>query len=211
MKTIFIALFSLFTTAALAQTKLIAFKSHSGNMNNFNIALENDVFNNEGSNFGNPPFRTIYYLDSVVYISRSTAVLVKKEYQYPWGGSKDSAKFIRIQKDTVHNDPIFSKNHLLDSIRHLLKANSFYEYDTKKTVLIGYDNKKSSEKKKDRLNNNKPKEDNVSPIVTTINNGPGNNSPFDTAMLKALAGIFLLAILGGWLSAKFYNLRLQKA
>jgi hypothetical protein len=181
-------------------------------MDNFNIVLENKLFNEERSNFGNPPFRTIYYLDSIVYISRSAAVLINKEYRFPWGGSKDSAEFIRIKKDTVSTGPLSSGKHLLDSIRHLIKANSFSEYETKNTVLAGYDNKKKPGKKKDMpKNDNKSKEKNIFPIVTTVNDDTGNNSPFDAAMVKALAGIFLLALLGGWLSSKFYNFRLQKA
>jgi hypothetical protein len=208
MKTIFIVLCSLFTTASLAQTKLIAFKSHSGNMDNFNIALENDLFNSEGSNFGKPSHMNLFRLDSVIYISPTKAVLIGSLYQYPWRGSKDSAKFIQMIKDTVYNDPMFSQKHSLDSIRRQLKNGD--EYEDKNAVFIGYDNKKNKAKKKESVNINKIKENDILPVVTT-NNDPAGYSPFDTAMLKALAGIFLLAILGGWLSAKFYSLRLQKA
>jgi hypothetical protein len=209
MKQFCIILFIIISTSCFAQTKLIAFKSHSGNMDNFNISLENELFNEEGSNFGNPPYKKIYHLDSIIYISESVSVLVKREYQYPWNGSKDSAEFIKTTKDTLLNDPVFTKKHSLDNIRHLLKKQLFYEYDTKNTILVGYDKKKTI-KKKDNNGNNTNKKNSIAFIVTT-NKDPGNNSPFDVTMLKALAVIFLFAILGGWLSAKFYTLRLQKA
>ena len=178
-------------------------------MDNFPIALENSLFDSEGSNFGNPPYKKIYHLDSIIYISESVSVLVKKEYQYPWNGSKDSAEFIRTTKDTLLNDPVFTKKNSLDNIRHLLKKELFYEYDIKNTILVGYDKKKTI-KKKNNNSNNTNKQNGIYPIVTTSDN-TDNNSPFDTAMLKALAVIFLLALLGAWLSAKFYSLRLQKA
>jgi len=38
-----------------AQTKIIWHKSHSGNMDNFKILLENKNFNLEWSNFGRAP------------------------------------------------------------------------------------------------------------------------------------------------------------
>src|SRR5690348_14474249 len=109
MKTILIVLCSMITVTSLAQTKLIAFKSHSGNMANFSIALENELFSNEESNFGNPPFKTVRKLDSVIYLSPTAVILIKKEYRYPWSTySKDSIEFIGTERDTVYNDLLFS-------------------------------------------------------------------------------------------------------
>lgn len=213
MKTFFIALCSLFITASFAQTKLIAFKSHSGNISNFSVALENDLFSDEGSNFGTPPNRRVFKLDSVIYISPNKTVLIKKEYLFPWHQNpKDTGELVRVSRDTVYNDPLFSRKHSLDSIRYVLKNGPFLDYDNpiSKVIFVGYDNKKNKGTNKDSVNTDKPKANEVSPIVTT-GNDTDNNSPFDAAMAKALAGIFLLALLGGWLSTKFYNLRLQKA
>lgn len=178
-------------------------------MDNFSIALNNALFDNEGSNFGNPSHLNFYRLDSVIYVSASVTVLIKKKYQYPWGGTKDEAIPVSREKVTLHNDPLFSKKHALDSIRNVVRADSF-RYDANRAIFIGYDNKKMKENKKDTLINiNQPKEKQISPIVTTSYD-TDTDSPFDTSMLKALAGIFLLALLGAWLSAKFYTLHLQK-
>ena len=91
------------------------------------------------------------------------------------------------------------------------KKNHKTKKNTAKKSQINKPKQASNISKSNIKSNIKPKEEkeNISPVVT-INSGP-DNSPFDTTMLKALAGIFLLAALGGWLSTKFYNLRLQKA
>ncbi len=182
-------------------------------MDNFNITLENNLFSDEGSNFGNPPHKTVFVLDSVIYLSPNSAVLVRKEYHYPWSKKiKDTGELMRIKRDTLQNDLLFSNKHGLDSIKRVLKTGYYKEtHEAKKTVFVGYDNKRPKEKKKDLFKNSNPsKEKQVSPFIST-GNDTINNSPFDTAMLKALAGIFFLALLGAWLSTKFYNLRLQKA
>ena len=211
MRTFLIIVCSIFTTASFAQTKLIAFKSHSGNMNNFRIAMETELFNENGSNFGTPPYRTVNTLDSVIYLSPTAVILIKKENRFPWGGiKKDSGVFISMQRDTVYNDPLFSSKRSLDTTNYLTARYFRETFETKKTVFIGFKKIKTKEKKKDNLDSNQPKENNIFPIVVP-NNDTDNNSPFDAAMLKALAGIFLLALLGGWLSTKFYSLRLQKA
>ena len=46
-----VAVFGLFSTALQAQTKKIAFESHSGSPENFNIALSNELFDNVESDY----------------------------------------------------------------------------------------------------------------------------------------------------------------
>jgi len=212
MKSILALLFSIIITTSFAQTKLIAFKSHSGNMKNFDLALNNELFDNEGSNFGGPvPIRT-YYLDSVIYISSSASVRIQKVYSRFNNEPKDSARFIRIEKDTLYNDPLFSKNHSLDSIKSVLKTSKQYDNNIKKAVFIGYDNKKTKgEKNKNNLDNikEKAKENNILPIVPA-NSNTINNNTFDRQMIQALAMIFLLALLGGWLSWKIASRNSKK-
>ena len=209
MKQIFIALLSIISSTSFAQTKAIAFKSHSGDMNNFRIALSNDLFGSEESNFGNPyvdpsKFRVINNLVGVVYLSKSKAALTIKVYPSEYFEPKDSARLATLVTDTVYNDPLFSKKHSLDSIREVLKTSWEYGNHVNEIIFIGYDNnnKLKSNKKTTIKDNSKPKENSI-PIIVTNDNNSGENSPFDAAMAKALAGILLLALLGGWLSWKY--------
>jgi hypothetical protein len=218
MKQIFSLLLAIVTFAAHAQTKEIAFKSHSGNMEYFNIALKNDLFGNEASNFGNPYvkpvevayFKTSYHLDSVIYISKSKAVVVKKMYRRKFDEPLDSARFMSLKRDTLYDNPLFSMKHSLDSIKSVLIATGEYDNAFYKAVFIGYDNKKYKAKEKKISINNKTKENTMLPVaVTDDNNNP--NSPFDISIAKALAGLLLLSLLGGWISWRFNLPQLQKA
>jgi hypothetical protein len=211
MKQIIIVLLSVITTSSFAQTKAIAFKSHSGNMNNFSIALESNFFGNEESNFGLPSSIKTYRLDSVIYVSDTVSVIVYRFYSRQFNEPKDSARFIRSSKDSLFNHPLFSKKHSMDSIKTVLKKTGRYDNNINNTVFVGYDNKKKSIKEKTVVKpadntNKKPKENNIIPVVTNNN----DNSPFDMQMVKALAGIFLLALVGGWLSCKYASYRTKK-
>lgn len=210
MRQVFIVLFGLTSISLLAQTKEIAFKSHSGNMDNFRIALENDFFGSEKSNFGLPSPVETYLLDSVIYISETMSVVVKKVFRKEYNEPKDSTRFLGVYKDTVYNDPLFSKKHSLDSIKNVLKRTGFYTNRVNKVVFIGYDNKKAKAVKKVKNSNGDKLEQNIIlPIV--INDNNNNNSPFDAQLVVMLGSILVLALLGGWMSWKFYQPRLQKA
>ncbi|MDZ4795585.1 MAG: hypothetical protein SGI83_15000 [Bacteroidota bacterium] len=216
MRQLFIALFALISTNLLAQTKKIAFKSHSGKMGNFHIALENELFDTEEANFGLPPDIKTYQLDSVIYISENVTVIVKKKYSRPFHHPKDSAKLQWVKKDTLLNDPLFSKKHALDSIRTVLKTTGKYTNPVSNIVFMGYDNKTSGKKKEKDKEKNKEKtkgtvteQHNIVPFVTTNDND--NNSPFDIKLALILGTILLVSLLGGWLSWKYYQPSLQKA
>lgn len=210
MRQLFIALFSLASLCLVAQTKEIAYKSHSGNMDNFKIALENDFFRMEKSDFGLPSPVKTYSLDSVIYISETMSVVVKKIYSREYNEPKDSARFLGVHKDTVYNDPLFSKKHSLDSIRNILKNSRLYNNRINKVVFIGYDNKKTKTGRKVVSGSgDKPTQNIILPVV--INDGNNNNSPFDAQLIVMLTSILVLALLGGWISWKFYQPRLQKA
>lgn len=198
-----VAVYSLFSTALLAQTKKIAFESHSGNMANFNIALTNDLFDSDESDYGLPANKTAYKLDSVIFVSDSVSVLVSKEYKRPWSATSDSLDvFVKVKKDTVYNDPLFSRKYLLDSIKKMVDNRGLYE-TTNKTKFVGFDNKKTGVKK----TADKPKQELIPFAIT--NDPPDNHPPFDIQLALMLATILLLSLLGGWLSWRFYQPRLQ--
>jgi hypothetical protein len=211
MRQLFLALLSFASINLLAQTKEIAFKSHSGNMDNFKIALENDFFGSEKSDFGLPSPVETYLLDSVIYISEKMSVVVKKVFRREYNEPKDSTRFLGVYKDTVYNDPLFSKKHSLDSIRNVLKNTGFYSNLVNKVVFIGYDNKKGKAAKKGKNSNEVKLEQNIILPVIINDNSNNNNSPFDPQLVVMLGSILALALLGGWMSWKLYQPRLQKA
>ena len=193
--------FSLLCTVLLAQTKKIAFESHSGNPENFNIALANDLIGE--SDYGLPPDKKTYKLDSVIFISDNVSVLVSKEYKRPWDAKSDSLdKFIGIKKDTIFNDPLLSRKNLLDSIKKMVDNKGPYE-TTDKTKFVGFDNKKSGIKKP-----GDKQQQQLIPISIT-NDPPDDQPPFDIQLALMLGTILLLSLLGGWLSWRFYQPRLQ--
>lgn len=192
----------LIATSATAQTKKIAFESHSGNMENFSIAMTNEFFDSDESNFGLPADKKAYKLDSVIFVSDTVSILVSKEYSRPWGATSDSEdKLVGIKKDTIYNDPLFSRKYLLDSIKEMVDKRGRYETTTK-TKFVGFDNKKSGVKK----TGDKPQQE---LIPFAIPNDPPE-PPFDMQLVLMLATILLLSLLGGWVSWRFYQPRLQQ-
>jgi hypothetical protein len=197
-----VAVLSLISTTLLAQTKKIAFESHSGNPGNFDISLTHDLFDNGESDFGLPANKTAYKLDSVIFISDTVSVLVSKKYSRPWSATSDSMdKFSGIKKDTVFNDPLFSRKYLQDSIKKMIDNRGVYE-TTSKTKFVGFDNKKNGIKKTGE------KQQQLVPFAIT-NDPPDNHSPFDIQLTLILGMILFLSLLGGWMSWKFYQPRLR--
>lgn len=127
-----------------AQTKKIAWRSHQGSANGFSVSLDN-ISEDDGSNFGVAPTPEVKTasLDSVIFVSDSVAVMVTSEYCERWMRSENGRVDLwRAGKDTVHNHPLFSKRHSLDSIMEVLHK-QYYFRNKKKTVFMGYDNDKS--------------------------------------------------------------------
>jgi|GEM_PF-932631 len=137
-----LVLFICLLTKTHAQTKAIAFKSHSGNMNGFAVALANGDMDDD--NFGLAPSRTVKInkLDSVKFISEEIAVLFTSNSLLDEYTGKIS--HLRDSKDTLYNHPLFSRQHSLDSIKRVLKAgyndDLSLHYSTDSTRFIGFDN-----------------------------------------------------------------------
>lgn len=203
MRQLFFISLCFFNICLFAQTKKIAFESHSGNPDNFNISLTNDLFDNDESNFGLPANKTAYKLDSVIFISDSVSVLVSKEYKRSWSATSDSQDvFVRLKKDTVYNDPLFSRKYLLDSVKKIIDKRGNYE-TTNNTKFVGFDNKKKGVKKTEE----KPQQQLI-PVAIT-NDPPDNNSPFNMQLAIMIGAILLLSLLGGFITWRFYKPRLQ--
>lgn len=211
MKLFLIAFFSFTATGLSAQTNAIAFKSHSGNMDHFKAVLENNLFGEEGSNFGLPSSVSTYKLDSVIYISGSKTVLVRRHYSREYNEPKDSARFVELRRDTVYNHPLFTRQHSLDSIRTTLKKEGNYTNPVREIIFVGYDNKKNRNKKKDQdMMTPETRENTILPLLQIPGDNPPGSSPFDGQLFLVLGLILVLSLAGGLLSWKLYQPGLQK-
>ena|ERR1700741_366366 len=127
-----------------AQTKKIAFKSHSGAAENFTAYLSNAFFESESSNFGMAPRKIVKTakLDSLIFVSDTSIVMVTSNYctdRY----DNDATTLWQAGKDTVINHPLFRRQHSLDSIKKVLKNQYHFRNSIDSVTFIGYDNQSS--------------------------------------------------------------------
>jgi hypothetical protein len=204
-----VGLAALLAGRCAGQTQKIAFESHSGAPENFLIAISDDFFNTDESDFGLPPKEVKQYrLDSVILLSDSIAVLITTEYSRSATDPVDSMKFAGIKRDTVLNDLLFSRKHSLDSIRTVLAKDHYYinSSSLRKVKFIGYDNKKPTTLK-----------NNIVPLTHVFPAPPADGPPtvtkttiLDTEALQMLFLVFGFALLGAFLTWKFYRPGVQK-
>ena len=196
----------LVSVQSFGQTKMIAFKSHSGNLSNFYSALKDPKMDLASHNLGmapNPIVKTAQ-LDSVIFVSDSDAVMVTSEYcqKNEWydRGKKDGEpnpkKFWKAGKDTVINHPLFSHQHALDSIKAEMSNHYFWTNKMDSTVFIGYDNANHYiDDDKDGQNDH---DQNIAPIIGV----PSEPSGGLTLMLIAIAFISLFIGFASWMLSK---------
>lgn len=166
MKTGLLILAILFYAHSFTQTNLISHKSHSGSKTAYSNA-----FPMYFSNFGAYPIQRVQnaVLDSVIYISDSTAVMITSTYCL-----KENARFSQDQygknmptnyghlwsegRDTVFYHPLFSHQHSLDSIREVLLEEYHFKNDMDSTKFVGYDNESGKVGKKLQVPPNEPQD-----------------------------------------------------
>ncbi len=196
-------LLCLIYTTATAQTKKIAFKGHSGSMDNFSTALEDNLFDMDNSNFGMAPQRDIITarLDSVIFVSDSVAIMVTSNYctreNFTYAKPVNKPSLWTAGHEIVYSHPLFSRNHSLDSIKQVIKLQYNFKNPVEKVVFVGYDNKKR-----------KYKNNTLIPVV----NGPGDNrqSPFDGQFVVIVSLIVAASLAAGCATWRFYQLKENK-
>lgn len=203
MKTILLFVLVALSSLLQAQTKVIAFKSHSLHMEHFLTALEDPTHNLSAHNLGAAPqpFIKTAVLDSVIFINDSAAIMVTSEYcqKNPWYSSRPaldvpSGKTLWTSgSDTVYHHPLFTQQHALDSIKTELKHHYYFRESIDSTVFVGYDNKRPVQKL-----NRKQKKSSVPVIITPTGTG-GTITGF------LLVGILLVAAI-----VSFWSFRLQR-
>lgn len=185
MKIILLCCFSLVCISSFAQTKKIAFKSHSGSAENFSIALENNLFDMENSNFGNPVYKE---LDSVILIADSVAVLVSHLDTDPITNPR--------KKDTLRSRSLFSRKTPLDSVKKGLKREFWFHSSVDSIKFIGFETTPPEKKK-----------NNAAPVMGVNNNG--NQGPFDGQAFLIIGLIVFLSLAAGLLTWKYKPVQLS--
>lgn len=170
---------------AHAQTKLIAFKSHSGSAENFSLALENDLFDMAESDFGLP---TTVTLDSVILVKKSVAVIVT---------SRGEGRPIFTRRDTLRSKTLFNKKISLDSLRMNIHKLIRFDNSADSVKFIGFDKSTASVKQNNLL------------FITSVNDDRYN--PFDGAALGISGFILLVSLIAGLLTWKWNSKTLQPA
>ena len=191
MRKLMILFLSFFSVMVLAQTKLIAHRSHSGSNANFREMLDNDLFDVSDSNFGAAPQRLVKNatLDTVIYISAEKAIMVTSEYcsyvdRFEEQNAKEkfSRSLWKKGKDTVIEHPLFSRSHSLDSIKDILRQQYYFKNNIDSVVFIGFDNKVKKYKKESRK-----KKKSVMPLIIKNINFPSGIISCSIVILMGIA------------------------
>lgn len=125
---------------AFSQTKLISYKSHSGNMEYFEKSIAENLYNTNYSNLGVAPerFVTNSKLDSVIIINDKKSVMVTSVFcKNRRSGKTEKWK---AGRDTVYNHAIFSSENI-DSVKNILKRDYNFQNDIDSTVFLKYNAK----------------------------------------------------------------------
>jgi len=122
----------------LSQTKLISYKSHSGNMEYFEKSIVEDSYNTNYSNLGILPDRYVINskLDSVIIIDDQKSVIVTSSFCK----SRISKNPERWEpgRDTIYNRTVFSSQNI-DSVKSVLRRTYNFQNDLDSTVFLKYD------------------------------------------------------------------------
>ncbi|KQK24698.1 hypothetical protein AR438_16075 [Chryseobacterium aquaticum] len=130
----------LWSCKAFSQTKLISYKSHSGDMKYFEKSIVEDSYNVNYSNLGVAPerFVTNSKLDSVIIINDKKSVMVTSLFcKNRRNGNTEKWK---AGRDTVYNHAIFSSENI-DSVKNILRRDYNFQNDIDSTVFLKYDSK----------------------------------------------------------------------
>lgn len=203
MKRSILLLLCFSSLAGMAQTKKIAFKSHSGSAENFSLALENSLFDMENSNFGVAPTELVRHaqLDSVIFICDTMALMVTSQYctRLLRHSKEPQGESTRWQpgRAEVKNHPLFSQQHSLDSIKQVIRTQYNFQNPVEKVVFIGYDNNKLITKKKKKTDYVRGA---AGPLYTDELPGNGTGG-------WIFAGILAASLLGGGISWQYYRVK----
>lgn len=186
MKNIFVGFAFLFFVICNAQTKLISYKSHSGNSSNFRISVEKNLFDIDDYNLGEIPIRTETYntLDSVICLSKTKIIRITSEYTQRYNKLNNqkytATELIKTRKDTFEIAPKSKKRLTIKQVKKAFDTLRIYKNNTDSTVFSGFDKKSRSAKKKGFV------------FFNTTNRPNFPNKKFSVFFLFGLTFLFLI-------------------
>ncbi|MBC7641207.1 MAG: hypothetical protein H7174_02525 [Flavobacterium sp.] len=134
-----------------SQTKLIAHKSHSGSNETFEIALENNLFDNDNLGLGGMEVTDYTKLDSVIYIDKNKVILSSSNYTQRRMRSNICTKdeLTKISRDTIIIKPKSQKIGITaNEVLFHLDSLKYYQNDLTKAVYKDFDEKTKKKKGK---------------------------------------------------------------
>ena len=162
-------------------------------MKNFKLALKSNKFGIKHSNFGmrpNPRIKNAQ-LDSIIFLSENTAVMVTSTY-CKWREQDKKTTFWKAGRDTLRNHALFNKKHSVKHIKKVLKKKYHFKNSIKDVKFIDYSGKfeKKGEDKEEKRNT-------VAPLQISQPTQPPHN-PFLLVMISIIAAIALLTGAIAW-------------
>lgn len=127
-----------FASQIHAQTKLISYKSHSGDIEYFEKSVLEDSYNINYSNLGMKPERyvTTSKLDSVIIIDDKKSVIVTSNICK--NTNLDMTEKWKPGRDTVYSHQVFSDKNI-ENMKKVLKETYNFQNDIDSTVFLKYD------------------------------------------------------------------------
>jgi hypothetical protein len=141
MKMVICIVACLFSATVFGQTKLISFRSHSGNNAHFRTAVEHNLFDIGKSNFG---IIITEKIDTVIMASHDKIIVLRKKYH---GERKDAFIFFRDTLTRANASGIFEANRL-ESLKQAMHE-KYWSAALDSVHFIGF--------KKYKYNKNAPK------------------------------------------------------
>jgi hypothetical protein len=130
----------LFSVSSYGQTKLISFRSHSGNNANFRTTVENNLFDIGNSNFG-IIVKLSKVIDTVMLVSNNRIIIVRKIYH----DGDDHPVFSREILSSANAGEFFTANSI-DSLKVAIHE-KYKGVILDSTRFIGFDKKFERRKK----------------------------------------------------------------
>lgn len=123
-----------------SQTKLISYKSHSGDMKYFEKSIVENSHTTNYSNLGVAPERYVINskLDSVIIIDEHKSVIVTSTFCKT--RRNENPERWKPGRDTVYHHSVFSSQNI-DSVKNVLRRNYHFQNDIDSTVFLKYDKK----------------------------------------------------------------------
>jgi hypothetical protein len=193
MKGVLLIICLMIGSSMLAQTKLIAFKSHSGSSGEFYELLVKRDIDLMCHNLGMAPQRIVQSaeLDTVIYINDSTSIMITSQVCRDLNRTMYSNNIWSAGSDTVYNDDVWN-NENPEEIKKKLKKDFYFKNNIDSVVFIGFPEEEEIDPNK-AAGGIKDENDELAPPISN-HPTPGMGLPI------AIISVFITAVFIGLIS-----------